>query len=86
MENKELTMQDRLEALKDNRFHIHRVEIAAFAENNTADPSDDTDWINAAAEYAVEHGWGDYKAEYNAWMQYVRRLSGIQQRNYFDGK
>ena len=88
MENKELTMKDRLEALKDNRFHIHRKEIGDHAERHTEDKSDDIMWNNAARSYAKRSGWTDWEEEYKAWAEYVRLLfmkSGHKVNDYFNG-
>lgn len=85
MEKKEMTMQERLEALKNNRFHIHRADITKFAENYTADASDDTPWMDAAEQYAIEHKWENYYQEFLEWKSYVKDLDE-EKVGYLKGK
>lgn len=89
MENKEITMQERLEALKNNRFHVHRKEIGDHAERHTEDKSDDMDWYDGAKSYASLNGWTGCDAEFETWVEYVNLLfrQGTNTVNdYFNGK
>lgn len=89
MENKEPTMQERLEALKDNRFHIHRKEIGDHAERHTEDKSDDIPWTGGAKSYAKRSGWTDWEDEFEEWSAFVRflfQISGDLVNDYFNGE
>lgn len=89
MENKEMTMQERLEALKNNRFHIHRKEIGDHAERHTEDKSDDIQWNAGAKSFAKKNGWTDWEEEFEVWADYVRLLFRQEVNtvnDYFNGK
>lgn len=88
MENKEITMQERLEAIKDNPYAQHKAEIHKISMERGVDVG------TACSMLRHENGWeypdGDPDiTEFTAFVGELQRMTDVSHNyvlDYFEGK
>ena len=88
MENKEITMQERLEAIKDNPYAQHKAEIHKISMERGVDVG------TACSMLRHEKGWSypDGDPDITAFTRFVTELQRLSDKknnyvlSYFEGK